>query len=50
MRTVHSAVFGLRRQSRFFENVTLVARHRKRFWGVLAIFIVAELPQNKDVF
>ena len=50
MRTVHSAVFGLRRQSRNFENVTLVARHRKHFWGVLEIFIVAELPQNKNVF
>jgi len=37
----------LRRQLRNFENVTLVARRRKHFWGVLAIFLVAQLPPNE---
>ena len=39
----------LRRQLRNFENVTLVARRRKHFRGVLAIFLVAQLSPKRGV-
>ena len=42
-----SAGFFLRRQPKFFENVTLVARWRVYFRGFLAIFLVAQLPLKK---
>ena len=39
-----------RRQPQFFEIVTLVAHLWKHFWGFLAFFFVAELPQKKRCF
>ena len=36
-----------RHQPRNFENVTLVARRREHFWGVLAIFLVTQLPPKR---
>jgi hypothetical protein len=39
----------LRHQPQKFENVILVARWRKHFWGLLAIFLVVDLPPKKKV-
>jgi len=39
----------LRRQPRNFENVTLVARRSVHFRGVLAIFLVDQLPSKTGV-
>jgi len=50
LRTVwKNTCFFLRRQRRNFENVTLEARRRKHFRGLMAIFLVAQLPP-KEVF
>ena len=49
IKTVRSAVCFWRRQPRNFENVTLAARRRQHFRGVLAIFLVAQLPPKKCV-
>jgi len=42
--------FFLQRQPRNFENVTLVARRRKCFWGFWSDFFIAELPQKRGCF
>jgi len=39
----------LRRQPRYFANVTLVARRRKHFRVFLAIFVMP-LPSKKEMF
>jgi len=41
--------FFWRRQLRNFANLTLVARRREHFWGVLVIFLVAQLPPKRGV-
>jgi len=42
-------VFFLPRQPRNFEIVVLVARRRKHFGGVLAIFLVSQLPPRRCI-
>jgi len=55
IKTARSAVsknrsfFFLQRQPRNFENTTLVARRRKHFREVLAIFLVAQLLLKRGV-
>ena len=48
LKTARSSVLFWGRQ-RNFENVALVARQRKHFRGVLAIFLVDQLPPKRGV-